>query len=50
MVIGISVFMIQNYDKENNTNYMQTIISNLSAQTGLTYSESSTGMLVYKKE
>lgn len=43
---SINVAAIISYDTNNGTNYLQTIMNDLSSQTGLTYSVSSTGMLV----
>jgi hypothetical protein len=47
---SISVVAIQAYDKANGTNYLQIIMNDLQTVTGLTYSVSSTGMLVYDQD
>jgi RHS repeat-associated protein len=47
---SISVAAIQAYDQANGTNYLQTIMSDLSSQTGLTYSVTASGMLVYNMD
>ncbi|MFV0331902.1 MAG: hypothetical protein ACK5KL_19095 [Dysgonomonas sp.] len=47
---SISVISIIAYDKSNGTNHLQSITNDLQTITGLTYSVSSTGMLVYNKD
>lgn len=44
---SINVARIQQYDKDNGTNYLNTIISDLQAVTGLQYSVTENGQLVY---
>jgi RHS repeat-associated protein len=47
---SVNVASMQAYDKKNGTNYTQTMISDLESQTGLTYTVTSSGQLVYKKD
>jgi RHS repeat-associated protein len=47
---SVNVASMQAYDKKNGTNYLQTMITDLESQTGLSFSVSSTGQLVYKKD
>jgi hypothetical protein len=47
---SINVASVQQYDKDNGTNYLKIIIDDLQNQTGLTYTVTSTGQLVYKKD
>ena len=47
---SVNVTSLQRYDQQNNTNYLQTIISDLQSQTGMTYSVSSSGQLTYQTD
>jgi RHS repeat-associated protein len=47
---SINVVGIMTYDKANGTNYLQQITNDLTAQTGLSYSTTSGGQLVYKTD
>ncbi len=47
---SINVASIQKYDQKNSTNFLDKITSDLSAQTGLNYTVSSSGQLLYQKD
>jgi RHS repeat-associated protein len=47
---SLNVALIQRYDEANGTNYLQQITNNLTAQTGLTYTVTTGGQLVYQTD
>lgn len=47
---SISLAIIQQFDQANGTNYLNTIISDLQIQTGLTYSVDANGTLTYSTD
>jgi len=47
---SINVALIQRFDKENGTNYLGTIMNDLSAISGMAFSITSSGQLVYQKD
>jgi hypothetical protein len=47
---SINVALIQRYDAANGTNYLQQITNDLTAQTGLTYTVTASGQMVYQTD
>jgi hypothetical protein len=47
---SINVASIQQYDQKNGTNFLNKITTDLSSQTGLTYTVTTSGLLVYQTD
>lgn len=47
---SVNIWYLQQWDRQNGTNIVSTLLNDLSEQTGLSYSVSSTGMLTYAKD